>query len=59
MSSAHLSIILDAANLLAPETLAKQHSVMDEAIANAMIDVLVVVFMGFTTGVKGDFVLSG
>jgi sugar phosphate isomerase/epimerase len=32
MSSPHLGIILDAANLLAPETLAKQHRVMDEAI---------------------------
>jgi sugar phosphate isomerase/epimerase len=32
MSSAHLGIILDGANLLTPETLSKQHSVMDKAI---------------------------
>jgi sugar phosphate isomerase/epimerase len=32
MDSTHLGIILDAANLLSPKTLSRQHAVMDEAI---------------------------
>jgi sugar phosphate isomerase/epimerase len=31
MASGHLGIILDAANLLTPETLSRQHAVMEEA----------------------------
>lgn len=33
MASPHLGIILDAANLLTPETLSRQHAVMDEAVS--------------------------